>query len=214
MCIPVAVAGRVTNLDISELDGMNFDETSWQAEICCLFGLVTIGIHGTGLQPPNGRLRLGGWTKQFTDAFGSATRSQGTRHKKEASKSVRGKKKHSRRRGNIKLDIRQLWTEVRWLLAHLWRAMHLHGKGRINYGFSDPLITATVHGLIAALPTPRELDLQPDYMQGKLQGWADFQIKVYPVQVMSIIVRTAFRPAVRATWWPPLRSALRLSKAH
>lgn len=124
-----------------------------------------------------------------------------------------GKVRAGRSRG-IPLDaeaLRRLWPEARWLLGEAKRRLSLSAKGSLVYGFPDPFATGMTHGWLASARLFPGLRLEPDYGQGRLEGWIEVGLKAYPWQFLLVFARLLFRPAVRAMWWPRLKNRFRFT---
>lgn len=114
-----------------------------------------------------------------------------------------------RRQRSLNLGmLRRVWPDVSWLLATARRRLHLSVEGALVYGFPDPFATGLTQGMLAVVPAMPKLRLVPDYSQARLEGWIKLGFKAYPWQVVLVVARFFFRPAVRSLWWPRLRKAL------
>lgn len=216
MCTPIYVSGRIDDLHLSELDGSDLNAATWRTEASWLLGLLHVRAVGTLARAPSVHVRLFGVTKPISTGSTRRRRAGVKRRKGNAERTGPKKKTKARRnRDRITLArVRELLPEMRLLMSRMWRVMRLRGHGRITFGFPDPFVTGMAHAVLAGVPNRSKLVFIPDYSEGKLVGWAEVSMKLYPIESLLVLLRTAFRPAVRRLWWPELRSALRLSKAH
>src|SRR5690606_11788461 len=117
--------------------------------------------------------------------------------------------RRGRKRSAITLfDVRRLLPEARWFLNKAWRRLNVRVRGSLVYGFPDPFATGLAHALFIALPQGSSVWLQPDFSQGRLDGWAEFRLRIYPILFLVLFAQAAFRPAVRKLWWPGLRNKI------
>jgi len=219
----------VDSLHIDEELPVNWEEIALRAEFSGLLGAVQIRLERLGSKMRT-QVRIVGISieRSGSDTGREPMASDNTRSNKvmtssksqkqsrwrttrEDPKSQADSKQETRtkrrRRSRIKLsDARRLLPEATWLLNKAWRRLKLRVRGSLVYGFPDPFATGLTHGLMATLPPLSQLYLQPDYSQGRLDGWVELSLRIYPIQVLFLAVQACFRPGIRPLWWPRVRS--------
>lgn len=229
LCIPFRVAARVDGLDVTELppedagepgDGdtaeADTDAPSWNVRADWLWGVVQFRSRGGPGQGDVKELRVLGFRRGLSASGGRNAGPRGAHrgHRKPTAGTHKAKRRGSRPNPVLVARLaRALLSEARWFVPRLWRALGVRVKGDLTYGFPDPFLTGMSQAVLANVPGSPDFRLTPDYGEGRLTGWIQVEAAVFPVRSALVLVRTAFRPAIRRIWWPQLRSAMRLSKA-
>lgn len=229
MIPPLHVKGRVDSLDIDEKNPFDWKELSFRAHVIGLFGALRLSIQqSAGAGTTTSQLYLFGFAKTLessSDGKAKRRRQEGDEQRRSISpgandaddepsgrrrQRVKTKAKTRKKRSLTLSQLRQLWPEATWLIKQTIRKLRLDVQGRLTYGFSDPFVTGVVHGAVVVLPRLPKLQLQPDFIQGVLRGWAGFSLRLYPWQALWLLLQLAFRPGVRSLWWPRIKGALRI----
>lgn len=231
LCIPLRARGRVEDIDLREFapeDGGAAPSRGatasggaapsggaagrWSLEADWLWGAVQFHLRGGAGRPAVQELRVLGFRRQERTEGDGESRAARRRGRREEARRHKPKSRRPRRRGGTVRLVRALAAEAGWFLPRLWRALGLQLSGDLVYGFPDPFLTGMSQAALALMPWPGGLRLTPDFSQGRLSGSVQGRAMVYPIAFALLLVRTAFRPAVRELWRPRLRSALRWSK--
>lgn len=223
--VPFRVAARVDGIDLTELppeDGDELDEvdtddaTSWEVRADWLWGLLQfrtgVGSDDAMVQ----ELRVFGIRRSLAmkRKKEKAMPSDGRRGRGRADAGKKAKRRRSRSNAGLPLELGLAFlSEAPWFVPRLWRALGVRIKGDLVYGFPDPFLTGMSQAIMAHVPNSPDLRLTPDYVQGRLTGRFQATATIFPVKIVVVLIRTGFRPAFRQTWWPQLRSAMRLSRA-
>ncbi len=214
LCLPpVHLNARFDSLHLGEETPVDWDEVVLNARLSGLLGAVQVSLERRDGEV-HGQLRLFGFPRRIGGrkvARGEPTVARDTATTQPTAKPKKGTKparKRFRPQEFTLSHLRRLLPEVRWLMSRVWHLFKLKVKGELVYGFPDPFATAMTNALIAGLPISPELKLKPDYVEGRLDGWLEMTMRIYPLQGVFLLTRVALRPAVRSIWWPHLREAI------
>lgn len=211
LCLPpVYLRARVDGLHWDEETSLDGEQVGLEAGASALCGALQLLYRREG-----GRVRsegrLLGITIPMNRFHGSLRSDDSRRAERPPEESRRPRKKEARKAAGMPVSwvaLRRLLPDIQWLLSQARRRWRLGLRGELVYGCSDPFATAIVHRLLTAFPSQPGLALQPDYSGGTLKGWMEGSLRAYPWQILLLLVQAAFRPGVRALWWPRLRRAL------
>lgn len=228
LCVPLRIGGRIDGIELHEDADRapeNADGTTWHGQASWLFGAVRLTTRGGAGQKPVTQWLLLGFRHNLPQTRSDrkpaqrddecATRREGAVRKFSGKVWKRILRRRRRRRRGTTPDvpvsalIRVVRSELPWLLRALCKGLSLHLRGRLVYGLFDPAMTGMSQGLLALLPVPADLRLVPDYEYARLSGSVAGRATVFPIRLVGLFVRAAFRPAVRRLWWPRLRAKLR-----
>lgn len=224
LCVPFRIAARVDGLDIAELppegagvadDANDAVAAAWHVRADWLWGVVRWQAAGGSDDFAGQELTVFGFRRSLSASKGREKATAGNVRRRM--RTIGGQK--ARRRGPRsgsalapRLGL-ALLSEASWFVPRLWRALGVQIKGDLTYGFPDPFLTGISQAVLAHMPLSPKLRLTPDYWQGRLTGSVETKATIVPIKSVAVVIRTAFRPAIRQIWWPQLRSAMRLSKA-
>jgi len=216
---PFRLKAHVSGLNLSELAGTDWSDLVWHVDCDWLFGAVQVQAMAKRTDRPRMILRVLGFTLQQRDPSKPAKRSKKGQSKEGAKPPPNEARSRERETAGSRpsfqwQQVRRLIPEIQRVFSKLWRALHPKARGHLVYGFPDPALTGMCHGIIAARITSDRLKLQPDYMEGRLSGWAEVRMFLVPLQLIIIVVGTLLRPALRALWWPRVKAAIGLSRAR
>lgn len=211
LCTPLRLSASAYGIDISEAEGIWPDGFRWRLRMAWLLGLLQLDARQDMGEPVRRRVTLFGIPVRTAPKVSSEKRSArvgvaGGAGEKKGSGGRKSQKAGSRRLAPH--EIRSLLGEAGWFLRRLRRAARVHAAGDLVYGFSDPAVTGWCEGLRHTLNLPRQLRLTPSFEEGRLQGWLDVQLTVYPITCVWVVTRALFRKGVRRVWWPRLRRRL------
>ena len=222
--VPFRIAARVDGLDLAELPPEDAGEpndvdavaTAWHVRADWLWGVVRFQATGGLDNGAERELRVLGFRRSLSTSKGIREARDGDHQRPRVRTMGRRTARRRGPRSGSALAPRlglALLSEASWFVPRLWRALGVQINGALTYGFPDPFLTGISQAIMAHMPLSPQLRLTPDYMQGRLTGSVEAKATIVPLKSVAVVIRTAFRPAIRQIWWPQLRSAMRLSKA-
>lgn len=204
--VPVSFAGRLESAIRPEEEAPTgyTGEARWQARLRWGLMLVRFAVAGQNGQVSGLRLsvlgipiRLGRRHKAASDGDDDDTAKKAGGTKPATRRKRKAKRKRSFRWDELRLYIR----EGAQLLVRLWAALHLQVHGALTFGFDDPADTGMMLGLLWAASVPRRVQIQPDFLGPRLEGWLDLSGRIWGYQVAAALWSAFWHLPVGPAGW-------------
>ena len=80
--------------------------------------------------------------------------------------------------------IRALIQEAWRFLLRAWRDLGLRLRGDLVYGLGDPALTGACEALLWAVGRPEAVQLTPDWLDPRFDGWLEAEGQIFGVQLL------------------------------
>lgn len=156
----------------------------WRLQLRWGWGLFRTWLAGSSLSVEQGEVRLLGirWLRW-------PGRKEARPQAKPPQRVRPAKAKPRRRRRRLPLAVmRALIQEGLQLMARTWRDLGLQVHGDVIYGLPDPALTGLVEIFLRAGPLPSDLQVEPDWLDPRLEGWVQVQGHLFAVKLLIALL--------------------------
>ena len=104
--------------------------------------------------------------------------------------------------------IRALIQEAWRFLLRAWRDLGLRLRGDLVYGLGDPALTGACEALLWAVGRPEAVQLTPDWLDPRFDGWLEAEGRIFGVQLLIASLAFIRNPVLRRHFFSGMRVRL------